>query len=555
MAFLFRSRNVLHHLGTPAVCESRERWFSLLMLSCRRVTKSYNEVDVLRGVDLDIGIGERIGIIGRNGSGKSTLLQIIAGQLAPDDGELLWWRSQVRTGYLCQSAADRISLDEGAADRATRCLHSVISAGQTLPDDTAEPDSFLETARRLGLVQADQLEACGLATLSGGERAKLTLARVWAGQPDLLLLDEPTNHLDLLGIEWLIEQLTAYRGTAVIISHDRYLLDQVTMRTVEIEDGIAKTYSGNYSFYRNERARIRTTQLREYEEARKERMRIEQEIQRVRQWSAKAHRDAGKKADVRKGVKEFERSKAKRMDRQVKSRIKRLERLKGEGPAKPREEPKVRFSLQDAAARGRRIAIARGISKSFDVKTLFRDSSFCILRGDKVGLYGPNGCGKTTLFRILIGDEPVDEGEIWVSPSARVGYLSQMHSSLDKAHSVLEELRISDRRLETQTRWILAKMGIGEHLVRKPVSALSSGERTKVELARLVLSETDLLLLDEPTNHLDIHSREQLEEALRAYEGTAVIASHDRYLLETVCDRLLEFDGERLRERWSMSEG
>lgn len=515
----------------------------MLMLSCRRIRKSYDEIDVLKGVDLDIGIGERIGIIGRNGSGKSTLMEIIAGALAPDEGELAWWQTGVRIGYLRQSIEDPNSAGSGT------------TVEPAWPGDPSEGQGFLETIRRLGIAEAHHCTARSSEDLSGGERTKLALARVWAGQPDLLLLDEPTNHLDLLGVEWLVRQLTSYTGTVVIISHDRYLLDQVTTRTVEIEDGMAKSYSGNYSFYRNEKARIRATRLREYEEAKKERLRIEEEIQRVRQWSAKAHRDAGKKADVRMGVKEFERSKAKRMDRQVKSRIKRLERLRREGPAKPRDEQKVRFSLQDAAMRGRRIAMARGIAKSYDGKTLFRDSSFCVLRGDKVGLYGPNGCGKTTLFRILIGDEPVDEGEVWVSPSARLGYLSQIHSSLDQAHSVLEELGISDRRLQTKARWILAQMGIGEELVHKTISSLSSGERTKVELARLVLSETDLLLLDEPTNHLDIHSREQLEEALKAYEGTAVIASHDRYLLEEVCDRLLEFDGERLRERWSMSEG
>lgn len=527
----------------------------MLILSCRRITKSYGEIDVLKSVDLDIAIGERIGIIGRNGSGKSTLMKILAGALAPDEGELVWWQTGVRTGYLRQSTADPSSAREERTHSLTESIHSEIIAEQACPGDLTECEGFLETVRRLGIAEVHCRTARSPEDLSGGERTKLALARIWAGQPDLLLLDEPTNHLDLLGVEWLVRQLTAYRGTVVIISHDRYLLDQVTTRTVELEDGIAKTYSGNYSFYREEKARIRTTQLREYEEAERERMRIEEEIRRVRQWSAKGHRDAGKKADVRMGVKEFERSKAKRMDRQVKSRIKRLERLKREGPAKPRDEERVRFSLQDAAGRGRRIVIARGISKSCGGKTLFRDSSFYVLRGDKVGLYGPNGCGKTTLFRILIGDELADEGEVWVSPSARVGYLRQVHRSLSEADSVLEELGISDRRSESKARWILAQMGIGEDLVHKPISALSSGERTKVEVARLVLSEADLLLLDEPTNHLDIHSREQLEEALKSYGGTVVIASHDRYLLEAVCDRLLEFDGERIRERWSMSEG
>jgi macrolide transport system ATP-binding/permease protein len=535
--------------------QNRERWFSLLILSCRRITKSYGEIDVLKGVDLDITIGERIGIIGMNGSGKSTLMEIIAGALAPDEGELAWWQTGVRIGYLRQSAADPSSAGGEWNHSLTESIHSEIIVESACPGDPSECERFLETVRRLGVAEVHCRTARSPEDLSGGERTKLALARVWAGQPDLLLLDEPTNHLDLLGVEWLVRQLTAYRGTVAIISHDRYLLDQVTTRTVEIEDGMAKTYSGNYSFYREEKARIRTTQLREYEEAKRERMRIEEEIRRVRQWSAKAHRDAGKKADVRMGVKEFDRSKAKRMDRQVKSRIRRLERLKREGPAKPRDEESVRFSLQNAAICGRRIAMAKEISKSYDGKTLFRDSSFCILRGDKVGLYGPNGCGKTTLFRILIGDELADRGEIWLSPSARIGYLSQVHSWPDQAHSVVEALAVSDRTVQTKARWVLAQMGIGEDLVNKPIKSLSSGERTKVELARLVLSEADLLLLDEPTNHLDIQSREQLEEALKNYDGTVVIASHDRYLLEAVCDRLLEFDGERIRERWSMSEG
>lgn len=521
------------------------------MLSCRQIRKSYDEVDVLKSVDLEIGSGEKIGIVGRNGSGKSTLIEVIAGGLAPDHGELVWWQAGVRVGHLRQSAADIDTPGEDRVHSAIRTIHSEIPEDEALPSDAAEFESLLETVSRLGIAQINQRDTSGPTSLSGGERTKLALARVWAGQPDLLLLDEPTNHMDLLGVEWLIEQLASYKGAVLIVSHDRYLLDHVTTRTVEIEDGIARTYSGSYSFYREERARTRAAQLHLHEETKKRHRRIAREIQRVKQWSAKAHREAGKKSDIRTGVREFERSKAKRMDRQIKSRIKRLERLRKEGPPKPKDEPEVRFSLQNATQHGRRIVSARGITKSYCGRTLFRDSSFYILRGDKVGLYGPNGCGKTTLFKILVGDEFADEGEIWVSPSAQAGYLSQERSSLDEDKSILEELGLSDRRFESMARCVLAQMGITDDLVHKPIRTLSSGERTKVEVARLVLSETNLLLLDEPTNHLDIYSREQLEEALKAYDGTAVIASHDRYLLEAVCDRMLLFEGERL----IMSEG
>lgn len=517
-----------------------------MLLSCNRIRKQYDGIEILKGIDLDIAFGERIGLVGPNGAGKTTLMQAIAHEVSIDDGDITFWLPRTKIGYLRQSVgASRFS--EGyRLITVTRRLESGKTIVEPPAADTDELRELLKISSQLGIGYLDEWSAQHINGLSGGERAKLALARIWSAQPDLLLLDEPTNHMDLNGIDWLIDQLRQYTGAVLVISHDRYFLDQVVCRIVEIDDGKAESYSGNYSFYREERARIRAAQLRQYEEAKRQEKRLEEDVLRTKQWAAKAHREAGKKSEIR-SAKVGDRARAKRIDRQAKAKVKRLERHRARAPRKPKDDPNIRFQIKSAEKHGRRMIYAKGISKEYSGRALFRDSSFYILRGDKVGLLGKNGCGKTTLLKIILGEETPDEGEVWISPSACIGYLAQGDPLSGADGSTLDVLGLSSSVLASKARTLLAQMGIGEDLVHKPVSVLSAGERTKVEIARLIINQANLLLLDEPTNHLDIYAREQLEAALVAYDGTIIMASHDRRMLESVCNRILVFEDGQIR--------
>ena len=526
----------------------------MTLVSCRRVRKQFNGTDILKGVDLDIEVGERIGLVGPNGAGKTTLARIIAGEMSPDSGSVTFWLPSVRVGYLRQCAGNlRLSSDGYSVFTAAKRSGLDAPICESVFDNPLEMCELLRVARQLGIQHVDQWSMQGPGSLSGGERTKLALARVWSYEPDLLLLDEPTNNMDLNGIEWLIEQLNRYDGTILVISHDRHFLDQVVSRIVELDGGIVTSYNGNYSFYREEKARLRAAQLKAYETARREEERLREDIERMKRWAAKAHREAGKKSDIRSAW-VGDRAKAKRLDRQVKAKIKRLERHKSSAPEKPKDEPAIHIRLQDSIKHGRRLIYAEAIAKRYGDRTLFKNSSFYVLRGDKVGIVGPNGCGKTTLLKIVMGMELPDEGEIWVSPSARIGYLPQNDSLSTASGSTLDVLGLSGKRLASEERAILAQMGIGEDLVVRPVNSLSAGERRKVAMARLVINQANLLLLDEPTNHLDIYAREQLEAALVAYDGTIVMVSHDKHMLDTVCNRILVFEDQQIRPVRDVSE-
>lgn len=496
----------------------------MMLLSYHNITKSYGDLNVLKNVNMDIHSKERIGLVGNNGAGKTTLTNIIFGCIEKDSGTIKLNQTGLKIGYLLQSGAYRINM---------------------LKESEVSED-FLETTSRLGLKKVYGWDNERFTGLSGGERTKLALAELWAEHTDMLILDEPTNHMDFQGIEWLVSELNNFQGTVLIISHDRYFLDRTVNHIVEIEDGCAFDYPGNYSFYRDEKKRIYESRLHQYLIEKQYKETIENQIDNLKNWSHKAHnqaRETAIKNGVKFGGKEFYRGKAKKMDKQIKSRVNRLQKLIEEGTKKPKEEQKISFEFNNTKKLGRNILEANDIYKSYKDKVLFKNSSFYIKRGDRIGIIGPNGCGKTTLIRVILGEESLDNGRLWVSPSMKAAYLNQNIDDLNCDSSALEILDALEGERRTKAQNLLSNMGFTEAMMKKAVSFLSLGERRRVKLANLILNENNCLILDEPTNHLDLHSREELEDALCNYEGTILLVSHDRYMLEKICNRLLVFDG------------
>ncbi|NBD23343.1 ribosomal protection-like ABC-F family protein [Paenibacillus glycinis] len=506
----------------------------MTLITIRDMKKHFGDTAVLERVNADIARSERIGLVGMNGAGKSTLANLIFGTLQPDGGKLTYHVDGLRIGYLRQSSSYAVHAFSGSAGR---------------EDDEQESRRFLEVSSHLGLRNVKEWNDERFAGLSGGEKTKLAIAHVWASKPDILLLDEPTNHLDFQGVDWLIGELRTFGGTTIVISHDRYFLDATVDRIIELQDGTSVDYPGSYTFYREEKERRYASQLHQYEERHKYERKIEAEIARLKNWSAKAHRDSAKAAATRGGIKEFYRNKAKSMDKQIKSRLHRLEKIDHEGVKKPKEEAKVSFGWDDPGKRGRRIIEAFRIGKRYGERKLFEDSSFYLQRGEKIGLVGPNGAGKTTLIEMVLGRKTVDAGNLWISPTAKIAYLTQDVTDLDAERTVLELLQASfELRSDVgKARTLLANMGFDEGMLEKPIRQLSLGERTRVKLAQLIMQEQDVLILDEPTNHLDLASRERLEETLGTYGGTLLIVSHDRYLIEKICDKLLVFGDGAIR--------
>lgn len=506
----------------------------MLLLQCRNIKKDFGIHEVLKSVTFNLEEGERTGLVGKNGAGKSTLVNIIAGSLQADYGELLWHCKDVQIGYLRQSVYYTPHL-----------LHELYRGQNGL----AEVSDFLHITSELGTAKVHQWEDKRFEALSGGERTKLALAHIWSAKPDLLILDEPTNHLDIQGVQWLIDELKGYPGTILTISHDRYFLDQTVNRIMEIDQGVIEEYSGNYTFYRNEKSRRYKAQLHAYEIQERYKEKLELEIRQLKNWSDKAHREStkkGSKSGSKMGTKEYFRVKAKKKDKQVKSTVKRLEKLREEEKQRPNQEPRVRFAFRETGTHGKRVLEASHIWKGFDHNILFEESSFYLQRGERVGVFGPNGCGKTTLVKAILGQETV-EGSLFVSPSVHIGYISQDVSDLEGEEKALDLFPVANRKEQGKIRTMLANLGLNEVLLNKPLKSLSMGERTKLKLARLLISDYELLILDEPTNHLDLFTREQLEEALNEYEGTILLVTHDRYMMEKICDKLLVFEDKKIK--------
>lgn len=523
----------------------------MILMTVQGVSKAFGMKSVLKDISLTLQQGARMGLIGVNGSGKSTLFRLIAGQMEPDEGTISLMRG-TRVGMLTQEAD--IQSDLTVREELSRVFEPVREMERRLRaleeemaqkhEDEAELDRLSREYARLtdrfedaggyewpsriqgvlaGLGFAKGREDQPASVLSGGEKTRLCLARLLLTQPDLLMLDEPTNHLDLSSIQWLEDTLKKYRGTVLIISHDRYFMNSVCDCMAEISMRRLVQYEGNYDQFTVKRQADIERQIREYKLQQAEIARQQAIIQRYRMYNRE------------KSI------------RAAESREKRLEKM--ERLERPVDEQHVRFSFEARRRTGDDVLKVRGLAKSFEGRSLFENFDLHLRAGDRVAIIGPNGVGKSTLLNIIARKLKADAGEVEFGANVDLGYYEQHQTGLDPEKDVLNELWDAFPRLDLdRVRSVLALFLFTGDDVYKKISMLSGGEKGRVSLCKLMLKRDNLLLLDEPTNHLDMDSREVLEGALEDFDGTILTVSHDRYFINRVADRIIEMRPDGVKE-------
>ena len=523
----------------------------MILMTVQGVSKSFGMKSVLKDISLTLQQGARMGLIGVNGSGKSTLFRLIAGQMEPDEGSISLMRG-TRVGMLTQEAdiqsdltvreeLSRVFEPVREMERRLRALEEEMAQKHA---DEAELDRLSREYARLtdrfedaggyewpsriqgvlaGLGFAKGREDQPASVLSGGEKTRLCLARLLLTQPDLLMLDEPTNHLDLSSIQWLEDTLKKYRGTVLIISHDRYFMNSVCDCMAEISMRRLVQYEGNYDQFTVKRQADIERQIREYKLQQAEIARQQAIIQRYRMYNRE------------KSI------------RAAESREKRLEKM--ERLERPVDEQHVRFSFEARRRTGDDVLKVHGLAKGFEGRRLFENFDLHLRAGDRVAIIGPNGVGKSTLLNIIARKLKADAGEVEFGANVDLGYYEQHQTGLDPEKDVLNELWDAFPRLDLdRVRSVLALFLFTGDDVYKKISMLSGGEKGRVSLCKLMLKRDNLLLLDEPTNHLDMDSREVLEGALEDFDGTILTVSHDRYFINRVADRIIEMRPDGVKE-------
>ena len=519
-----------------------------MILACQNIEKSFDGVTILQDASFHIEEREKAALVGINGAGKSTLFRIIVGELSPDNGQVILAKGKT-LGYLAQHQEMEneltiydcllqvkqhiLDMEIRMREMEAEMKHATGEALTKLMDSYSRLTHEFEmeigyaykseltgVLKGLGFQEEDFQKQ--VSTLSGGQKTRVALGRLLLSKPDIILLDEPTNHLDMDSIAWLETYLLNYPGAVFIVSHDRYFLDKVATKIVEIDNGKVSTFTGNYSAYSEKKALLRKAAYQAY-------LNQQQEIKHQEEVIAK--------------LKSFNREKS---IHRAESREKMLDKM--EVLEKPVEiDSSMKITLKPRITSGNDVLTVEGLGKSFPPLTLFEDLNFSVKRGERVAIIGNNGTGKTTILKILNEIVPPDTGCFHLGSKVHIGYYDQEHHVLHNEKTIFEEISDDFPKLtNTEIRNLLAAFLFTGDDVFKPIQALSGGEKGRVSLAKLMLSEANFLILDEPTNHLDITSKEILEEALSNYEGTVLYVSHDRYFINKTATRILDLTNQKL---------
>lgn len=519
-------------------------------LSVRNLTMTFIERNLFTDVSFDVEERDKVGFIGANGVGKTTLFKILNGEISPVSGTVTFSKN-VRPGYMEQHACNNpradvyhelLSVFDYLSDMETEIsalAHQIDNKSGNLDELVERQTMLIEQFERaggltyksrtrsalLGLGFSENDFTMPVGNLSGGQRSKLCLAKLLLSQSNMLLLDEPTNHLDIDAISWLEGFLRDFKGAMIIISHDRYFLDNVTNKTIELEHNRAMVYKGSYSEFVKKKESVNESLKNKYEHDLKEIKRIEGIVEQQKRWG-QAHNFIT-----------------------AASKQKEADRIKDGLVAPESELETMRMHFKPRCESGNDVLICKNLAKSFDDKQLFKNVDIHIRKGERVFIIGGNGCGKTTLFRILTGKTPMNSGEYDYGANVEIGYFDQMQQNLDLSKTALDEVWDTFPNMtQTEVRSALASFLFKGDEVFKPLSKMSGGERARVSLLKLMLKGSNFLLLDEPTNHLDASSREELEKTLLDYSGTMLIVSHDRYFINKIADRILLLTNNGVKE-------
>jgi len=513
-----------------------------MILSCSNINKSFGIEQILENVSFGIAENEKVAIVGVNGAGKSTMFNIITGDISTDSGEIIY-SPKLKIGYMNQmlklnenktiytellTVFDDIIQIESEIEKLSKNMGNLknedldiaMKRYSILSEELESKDGYAYKSRIRGIIKGLGFENSDFDTpitaLSGGQKTRISMAKLLLASPDILLLDEPTNHLDINSVNWLEDFLRNYKGTVVLISHDRYFINKIVTKIIEIENSKASIYNGNYDFYYTKKEENREIALRHHLNQQKEIKAQEESIKLLKSFNRE------------KSVKRAE-SKQKALDK--------IEKI----DAPDHLPDKIKINLLPKIISGEQVFSIKNAKKTFGDYTLFENINFEITRGEKVALIGANGIGKTTLLRIILNSTDVETGDIKLGANVLIGYYDQEHQMLDANNTIFNEMSNTYPTLKnTEIRNVLAAFAFKNDDVYKTIGNLSGGERGRVSLGKIMLSGANFLILDEPTNHLDIHSKNILEQALKSFTGTLLYISHDRYFINNTADKIIE---------------